>query len=244
VSLVAFVTSEISITPWEGGMRLSLPTKRSLASRIGRAVLGPVGFALRSGYFKSCLKGYAVDRSGAPIPMYTYPLVDLLIASKEYFTEKTILEFGSGQSTRWWAQHARKVVAVEFDEEFAKFMAHQLHKVPSVEIILGDEYTRLADSEFDVVSIDGHPRIEAAKFIVSKVAADGFVIVDNSDIQSLKEVCTTLADAGYYRVDFIGYSPSAYFKQCTSLFFRDPAFFGWSRHVEPVSPRSYTERLV
>jgi precorrin-6B methylase 2 len=225
-------------------MSLSLPSRRSLASRIGRALLGPLGFGLHSGYFRSCLKGYAVDRSGAPIPMYTYPVVDLLIASKKYFAEKTILEFGSGQSTRWWAQHAKRVIAVEFDEEFANAMGHQLRKMSNIEIIIGDEYKRLVTGEFDVVSIDGHPRIEAARFIVGKVAAGGFVIVDNSDIQSLNEVCTILANAGYYRIDFIGYSPSAYFKQCTSIFFADPAFFGWSRHVEPVSPRSYTERLV
>jgi precorrin-6B methylase 2 len=166
------------------------------------------------------------------------------MTSKKYFSDKTILEFGSGQSTHWWAQYASKVVAVEFDEEFAKLMARQLRNVPNVEIIIGDEYKRLVAGQFDVVVIDGYPRIEAAKFIVDKVAADGLVIVDNSDVQSLREVCMTLVNAGYYRVDFIGHSPSAYFRQCTSLFFRDPAFFGWSRHVEPVSPRSYTERLV
>ena len=225
-------------------MRLSLPRTTSLASRIARALLGPVKFALGSGYFMSCIKGYAVDGAGRPIPMYTYPAVDLLIASKDYFVDKTILEFGSGQSTHWWAQHAKKVIAVEFNETFARHMVHELRQVPNAKIIVGEEYRRLVTGYFDVVSIDGYPRIEAAKFIVGKVAADGFIIVDNSDVKSLHEICTLLAEAGYYRIDFFGHSPSAYFKQCTSIFFKDAAFFGWSRDVRPVSPRSYTERLV
>jgi hypothetical protein len=225
-------------------MRLPLPKTPSLASRIARAVLGPVKFALGSGYFMSCLRGYAVDGAGRPIPMYTYPAVDLLVASKDYFVDKTILEFGSGQSTHWWAQHAKRVIAVEFNEAFARYMVHELRQAPNAEIILGEEYKRLAIGCFDVVSIDGYPRIEAAKFIIGKVADDGFIIVDNSDVQSLREICTLLAGAGYYRIDFFGHSPSAYFKQCTSIFFKDPSFFRWSRHVLAASPRSYTERLV
>jgi hypothetical protein len=80
--------------------------------------------------------------------------------------------------------------------------------------------------------------------MIGKVADQGLVIVDNSDVQSLNEICALLREAGYYRMDFFGHSPAAYYKQCTSIFFKDPAFFGWSRHVRPVSPRSYSEVLV
>ncbi len=176
--------------------------------------------------------------------MYTYPVIDLLNASMDYFAEKTVLEFGSGQSTLWWSQHAKRVIAVEFNEAFARRMQHRLRGVPNAEIVIGQDYTRLSKSCFDVVSIDGFPRIEATRFIVGKIATDGLIIVDNSDVQSLNEVCRLLAAAGYYRVDFFGHSPGAYFKQCTSIFFQNPAFFGWSRHVAPVSQRSLTERLV
>ena len=225
-------------------MTMSLRGTRSLPGRIGRAVLGPVGFALGSGYFRSCLRGHAVDRNGDPIPMYTYPAVDLLVASRAWFRTRSVLEFGSGQSTRWWARHARRVVAVEYDAAFASRLRALLHSAPNVELVLGDDYLALPAERFDVVSIDGYPRVAAARFVLDRVAEDGIIIVDNSDVRSLAELCDVLAGAGSGRIDFFGHSPAAYYKQCTSIFFRDPGFFSWSRAVAPVSPRSFSERLV
>jgi hypothetical protein len=135
------------------------------------------------------------------------------------------------------------VLAVEFNEAFAQSMREELRSFPNAELIVGEDYRHLSRGPYDVVSIDGYPRIEATRFILDKVAADGLIIVDNSDVQSLTEIGTLLGSAGYYRIDLFGHSPAAYFKQCTSIFFKEAAFFGWPHPVPPVSRRSLSERL-
>lgn len=225
-------------------MRLSLLKKKNhVLKRLARAVLGPVGFARDSGYSRSCLKGFAVDRHGEPIPMFTYPMVDLLLNSTAYFPDKDVLEFGSGQSTRWWARHARTTTAVEYNADFGLALQEEFQDNPSVEILLGDAYLELPEREYDVISIDGFPRVEAARVATRKSAPKGIVIVDNTDVQSISEIGSILGDAGFTRVDFFGYSPAAYFKQCTSLFFRDPEFLNLHSSTPAASRLSYSKQL-
>ena len=55
----------------------------------------------------------AVDKKGDPIPWYTYPAIDFLLLRD--YRDKNILEFGSGQSTLWWAARAKFVLSLEED---------------------------------------------------------------------------------------------------------------------------------
>ena len=66
---------------------------------IGTAFLGPILFGYRTGYFLSGFKMEAVSKNGDPVPWYTYPIIDFL--KYRNFDNKTVLEFGGGQSTLW-----------------------------------------------------------------------------------------------------------------------------------------------
>ena len=72
------------------------------------AVLTPITTSYRTGHFRSSLKMAAVTRQGDPLPWYTYPAIDFL--KDRNYAGKTVLEFGGGQSTLWWAAHAASVV--------------------------------------------------------------------------------------------------------------------------------------
>ena len=75
------------------------------------AVLTPIRYSYRTGHFRSSLKMAAVTRHGDPLPWYTYPAIDFL--KDRNYAGKTVLEFGGGQSTLWWATHAASVVTFE-----------------------------------------------------------------------------------------------------------------------------------
>lgn len=73
---------------------------RRLVRRIGTAFLTPLSFALNSGHFKSAFAEKALSRGGKAIPWFTYPAIDFLVAKD--FSASSILEFGGGQSTKFW----------------------------------------------------------------------------------------------------------------------------------------------
>src|SRR5688572_30099175 len=103
---------------------------------VGTGVLTPLAFSYHSGHFLSSLKSKAVDKKGTALPWYTYPAIDFL--RHKQMTDKTVLEFGSGQSTLWWSQRVRNVVSLEDNESWYQSL-RQL--VPSnVQLVLGDTF--------------------------------------------------------------------------------------------------------
>src|SRR5262245_31531933 len=70
------------------------------------------------GHLKSVRAGRSVDAAGRPIPWYTYPAIEYL--RQLDLSEKTVFEYGSGNSTLFWAECAARVVTVEDDERWSE----------------------------------------------------------------------------------------------------------------------------
>lgn len=194
------------------------------------AFLTPILFSWNSGHFRSCFKRAAVTRDGAPLPWYTYPAIELL--RHRSYSGRTILEFGAGQSTRWWAERAAHVVSFEGDPDWHRELSAdlarnvELHLVPvsdaaacvsEVERILKDR----AGARFDVVVIDGLWRFELIATAVNVVSSDGVIVCDNSEGYGIQQ---GFAERGLQRVDLFGYSPGGPLPGCTSIYFRPGAF--------------------
>lgn len=60
----------------------------------------------------------------------------------------------------------------------------------------------------------------------------GLIIVDNSDRREFIDGLLYLEDAGFYRLDFWGLIPSYTYKNCTSIFLKDPGILR-SRTLPP-----------
>src|SRR3712207_2933796 len=65
-----------------------------------------------------------VDAKGQPVPWYTYPAIEYV--RQLDFSDKEVFEYGSGQSTLFWAQAAKRVVSVEEDEAWHAYVAKKL----------------------------------------------------------------------------------------------------------------------
>ncbi|MGK7950549.1 MAG: hypothetical protein AB4368_17655 [Xenococcaceae cyanobacterium] len=149
------------------------------------------------------------------------------------FSAYKILEWGSGQSTLWWKNYVSSVVSIEQSISWAEYLKKNLTEKDAVNIIIcrsKQEFivttTKLLNKEkFDIIIIDstaysGGSRLESAKASISLLDSNGLIIVDNSDLKSLKPVHELLYEEGFGRIDFYGYSPGAFHKQCTSFFLR------------------------
>lgn len=197
---------------------------------LGTLCGAPIRFSLLSGHASSSLHGKAVDRDGQPIPWITYPAIDLL--SAKTLQERRVLEFGSGQSTLWFAKHSASVVSFENDPEWHKYVAGRVpsnarvHLVPVT--LEGLDEILPETQRFDLVLVDGMERLTAATHARDRVSADGVVIVDNSDGNwgppPSYPIIDLFREAGFMRVDFYGMAPGVIRAHCTSMFFKDGCF--------------------
>jgi len=195
------------------------------------AVLTPIRFSLHTGHFKSSMRSAALDKHGNPLPWYTYPAIDFL-GTKD-FSNKSVLEFGSGQSTLWWAKRAKRVVALESDSEWFAYVRSSLPANAEVFLISKDLTgldDNLHDNKFDVIIIDGLDRFKAASRSIGLLQEEGAILVDNSegywggDATKEYPILDLFRGAGFNRVDFYGYAPGVILPHCTSLFFKERCF--------------------
>jgi predicted O-methyltransferase YrrM len=75
------------------------------------------------GYQKSLLASAPIDNDGRPIAWYTYPALDML--KRVIRREWRVFEYGSGNSSLWWARQCGSITAVEHDSRYAEFVRSQ-----------------------------------------------------------------------------------------------------------------------
>jgi hypothetical protein len=221
-------------------LRRVLPSPLAKGVRaFGTACLTPLHFSVSTGHFRSSLLGRAVNRHGGPLPWYTYAAIDFL--SAQDFAGRSILEFGGGQSTMWWANRAERVVALEGDPEWVEYLRPRLPANADLRLVSGtlDRDLGLNLPHFDVVVVDGLNRLRAARVALRLVSPEGAILVDDSEghwgaDDGSRPIIETLRDAGFLRVDFYGFAPGVIKPRCTSLFFRSGCFLV-SGKLDPCS---------
>lgn len=195
------------------------------------AVLGPIGFARRAGFFRSAFKMMPVGRDGKPIPWYSYPCIDFL--NHRRFDDRRILEFGGGNSTLWWAGRSKEVVALESN---AAWFERIKDRMPgNVELLYVSEDSRERNivevdrvlrpqptGSFDVIIIDGLYREEMIPVAIKYLSSDGAIVCDDSQGYGFYE---GFRGAGFCRVDFFGGVPCGVYAHATSIYFRPSSCF-------------------
>jgi hypothetical protein len=172
------------------------------------------------GHHQSVLLGKPVDSDLNPIPWYTYPAIEYL---KQFdFSDKNIFEYGSGNSSLFWASLAKSVTSVEKDASWFEVISKS--KSSNLNIILKEqksEYVNFIENGnilYDLIVIDGAYRYDCAKVAVKYLSDDGFIVVDNSE--RYPKLCSDIRNNNLIQVDFFGFGPINYYTWTTSLFFQ------------------------
>jgi len=208
---------------------------------LATALLTPIYFSYRTGHFRSSLLSKAVQNNGDPLPWYTYPSIDFL--KNRSYADKSVLEFGAGQSTLWWAERAKHVLALEGDNGWYQKIRGttprkvELHLVSmespaacvsDVEKILG-----LKACRYDVIVIDGLYRREMTDIAHSLMTDDGMIICDDAEGYGIYDA---FKNSGLSRVDFYGHAPGVVLPHCTSIFFKPGSFpFGAKHRIAEIA---------
>jgi hypothetical protein len=156
------------------------------------------------------------------VPWYTYPAIEYL--KQLDFSRSRVFEYGSGNSTRFWASAAAQVVSVEDDERWYLKLRAELpancHLMLERDLAAYVETIDAYPGGFDVIVVDGAARggtrLRCARKAVRRLRPGGMVILDNSDW--LPESARLLREADLIQVDMTGFVPIAGHTQTTSLF--------------------------
>lgn len=175
------------------------------------------------GQYKTIKNWNCIDNRNNEIPWYTYPAIEYF--NNIDFSEKSIFEYGSGNSSKYWSNKAKKVTSIEDNKEWYEKVKKNINK--NQELLLKNDDSEYENSisflneKFDVIIIDGIRRVECSQIIEKFLrvdASEGYmVILDNSDWY--KETSKYFRDKlNLIEIDFHGFGPINSYTWTTSIF--------------------------
>lgn len=122
------------------------------------------------------------------IPILTYSFIDWI--KKQDTKDKTLVEFGSGNSTIFFSKLFKKVITHEHDEDYIRVLIDQkINNLQVFDLNFNFFLTPIFMDNIkntDYVLIDTHPRIVSREFIAKHLVNDlGYnkiIILDNSNL--------------------------------------------------------------
>lgn len=177
------------------------------------------------GQRKSIHEQKSVDAEGVPVPWYTYPAIEYL--GHLDFCRARIFEFGSGNSSLYWASRAAKVTSVEHDpawyKEIKDFTQHNQQLFLRTE---KEAYLHCLEGNgdaFDLIVIDGKWRTSCAALAADHLKEGGLILLDNSDWY--QDAAQKLRSQGFFQIGFNGFGPINNYCWTTSLFLQANTLF-------------------
>ncbi len=185
---------------------------------------GHKGYLNSIGWFNAFDKQQAIDGDGNPIPWVTYSFIDFI--KPRLTKDLSIFEYGSGNSTLFYAKNTRRVVSVEHDEAWFRKIVNQ--KAENAEMIFceldkGGLYSQKASSlneKFDIIIVDGRDRVNCCKHGINALTEAGVIVLDDSERLIYTEARVFLKEKGFKELSFSGISPGLFYEKATSVFYK------------------------
>lgn len=208
-------------------MKSKLPLSSLLNTAKIRSLLsfGVKGYLAEIGWFNAFQSKSPVDENGQPIPWVTYSFIDFIKTRIQ--KQHTIFEFGSGNSTIFYARLAGKVVSVEndrawFDKISGSTPANSEMIFCPVEA--NGDYSRMPASrqeKFQLIIVDGRDRVNCCYNSLDALSDDGVLILDDSERDFYQSAIDFLQKQGFKHLPFSGISPGLFYRKTTSVFYKD-----------------------
>ena len=210
---------------------MNLNLRSSLYYLLRKLRLLPFITAIRSaviiekdyGHFKSSLLWSAIDKDGNPIPWLSYPAIEWL--KRIDLSKARIFEYGSGNSTIFWAKRCKEIFSVENNPNWYKRILKELKTFKNTALILEEDQKKYIDTisklnkNFDVIIIDGAYRKSCAKKALKHINKNGMVILDNADW--FPNTSKMLRKKGLRQIDFVGFGPINHYVTNTAVFIKN-----------------------
>jgi hypothetical protein len=168
-------------------------------------------------YYKS---GSSVDKNNNPIPWMTYSFIDFI--EERLNKELEIFEFGSGNSTIFFAKRVKNVMAAEHNAKWHDKVKDKVPNNAEVKLVALTDYENSIDiiKQYDIIIVDGERRNECIVNSIKALTKQGVIILDDSEREDYKSGIKYLLDQGYKVINFWGVAPGTFFNKCTSIFYK------------------------
>jgi protein-L-isoaspartate O-methyltransferase len=213
-------------------MSLSKRLKKSAASLLAyqRLILNKKSYIHTSGWYESLRNGFPCRADGSPIPWMNYSIVTFL--EQRLQSDQTMFEYGSGFSTKFYAQRVQSVTSVEHVQKWFDLMMTE--KAENMSMIQVDkdqdgQYCRAIqqnDNRYDVIIVDGRDRVNCVKQSYQQLSDRGVMLLDDSERDRYQEAMTFMQNNGFRQLDFEGIKPKDKKLSRTTLFYRPDNCFG------------------
>ncbi|SDZ80340.1 hypothetical protein SAMN05192529_10213 [Arachidicoccus rhizosphaerae] len=189
-------------------------------------MVSPDSWLVQIGYVNSFISGEPVDLFYNPVPWMNYSLFSFL--AERINKNFEVFEFGSGNSTLFFAKHVRELYSIEYDKKWfdlisKKIIVQELNNVRYIYCELGNAYSNKIvqiDTFFDMVIIDGRQRVECAIRAYSKLKDSGVLILDDSDRVKYKEIFDFYQIKGFAFVTFSSVKPNGFGAEYSTIFYK------------------------
>jgi hypothetical protein len=188
------------------------------------AALHHTGYLAESGWFEARNRKESVGKDLEPLPWVTYPFLRFI--DSRLTTEMDLFEFGSGNSTLYFARRVRSVVSAEHDREWVEKIKSSIPQ--NVEIrfvplepkgIYAKTATRTGKG-YDVIVVDGRDRVQCVRQSVEALKENGVLVLDDSERPEYREAASLMKGHDFKRIDFWGIAPGIEHEKCTTIFYR------------------------
>ena len=152
-----------------------------------------------------------------------------------------VYEFGSGNSTRWFADRVARIKSIEHSADWYTTVKNSLpdnvtlihepvdspltyHSMAFMDINDATAYSteiRKSGELYTLIIVDGVNRNNCIKNAVDCLTPDGVIVVDNLEYSDeMRAGLDLLQQRGFRRLEFWGLSPIVYTKTGTGVFYR------------------------
>jgi hypothetical protein len=180
------------------------------------------GYLQEWGWFNAFRKKASVGQNNEALPWVTYPFISFIRPRlKDTFN---VFEYGSGNSTLFYAKFVNKITAVEHAEEWYEKMSSLL--TGNAEIIFSSESGDYAGSiknkslKYEIVIVDGIERINCLIAANDHLTSDGVIILDDSEREEYAAGKEFLREQEFKSIDFWGIAPGYLVNKCTTVFYK------------------------
>jgi precorrin-6B methylase 2 len=180
------------------------------------------GYLLETGWLKHFNQKAPLDKDGHPIPWTSYSFIPFI---NDYLTkEMNVFEYGSGNSTIYYAARAKHVYTIEHNKDWHEHLKDTLPSNTSLfNCPLTENYEKsieLPEIKFDVIIVDGRRRNNCIREAINYIKEDGIIVLDDSERETYKEGIGFLSENGFKKIDFWGISHRYFHNKATSIFFK------------------------
>ena len=178
-----------------------------------------------TGWYKSRDAKKPLNKNKEPIPWWTYSSIYFL--DKRIKKGMNIFEFGSGNSTLWFASKGCFLNTYEHNLNWYNYLKDKLPSNVNYNYCPleknGDYCKSITrqNNKFDIVIVDGRDRVNCMLNSINYLTEKGVLICDNSDRNYYEVGFKYLKRNGFKRLEFYGHSPINIKSTETSIFYRE-----------------------